>query len=103
MTITEAVKKVIEIRGLEIFKNLKQFLAFLDDLSPECQKERKIIKNNFDEHILGLFVDDSRRINQRLYLIKSKLDDVGLTSDWIVFILESFGFALGWEAELWRI
>ena len=33
MTITEAVKKVIEIRGLEIFKNLKQFLAFLDDLS----------------------------------------------------------------------
>ena len=100
MTIQEAVKKVIEIRGLEIFKNLKQFLAFLDDLSPECQKERKIIKNNFDEHILGLFVDDSRRINQRLYLIKSKLDDVGLTSDWIEFILESFGFALGWEEEV---
>ena len=84
---------------MKIFKNLKQFLAFLDNLAPEYQKERKIIKNNFDENILGLFVDESKRPNQRLYLVQIKLADVGLAKDWIDFIVESFGIALGWENE----
>ena len=100
MTILEAVEKIIELKGLEIFKNSKQFFSFLADLSPEYPKERKIIKNNFDDNILKLFVDDSRRINQRLYLIQTKLDDVGLTRDWIDFIIESFGIPLGWEKEI---
>ena len=82
MTITDAVKKIIELKGLDIFKNLKQFLAFLDDLAPEYQKERKIIKNNFDENILGLFVDESKRPNQRfvgfkLNLMMSELLKIG--------------------------
>ena len=100
MTIQEAVKNIIELRGLEIFKNPKQFFSFLADLSPEYPKERKIIKNNFDDNIFKLFIDDSRRINQRLYLIQTKLDDVGLTRDWIDFIIESFGIPLGWEKEI---
>ena len=74
-------------------------MAFLDNLAPEYQKERKIIKNNFDENILGLFVDESKRPNQRLYLVQIKLADVGLAKDWIDFIVESFGIALGWENE----
>ena len=100
MTITDAVKKIIELKGLDIFKNLKQFLAFLDDLAPEYQKERKIIKNNFDENILGLFIDESKRPNQRLRWVQIKLDDVGLAKDWADFIIESFGLAFGWENEL---
>ena len=100
MTITDAVKKIIELKGLDIFKNLKQFLAFLDDLAPEYQKERKIIKNNFDENILGLFVDESKKPNQRLRWVQIKLDDVGLAKDWADFIIESFGLAFGWEQEL---
>ena len=31
-TIQEAVKKIIELRGLEIFKNSKQFFALIGDL-----------------------------------------------------------------------
>ena len=46
MTIQEAVKKIIELRGLDIFKNPKQFFALLGDLSPEYPKELRIIKNN---------------------------------------------------------
>ena len=75
-------------------------MAFLDNLAPEYQKERKIIKNNFDENILGLFVDESKRPNQRLRWVQIKLDDVGVAKDWTDFIIESFGLALGWEQEL---
>ena len=54
MTIQEAVAEIIRLREKgnfkekDIFRDLKKFLAFLDDLAPEYQKERKIIKNNFD-------------------------------------------------------
>ena len=66
MTITDAIKKIIELKGLEIFKNYKLFFSFLSDLSPEYQKERKIIKNNFDERILELFIDENKKPAQRL-------------------------------------
>ncbi|MBR0519161.1 leucine-rich repeat domain-containing protein, partial [bacterium] len=100
MTIQEAVVEIIKLRGFEIFKNLKQFLAFLSDLAPEYPKELKIIKNNFDNNILGLFIDETKRPNQRLRWVQIKLDDVGVAKDWADFIIESFGLALGWEEEV---
>lgn len=100
MTITDAIKKIIELKGLEIFKNYKLFFSFLSDLSPEYQKERKIIKNNFDERILELFIDENKKPAQRLRWVQIKLDDAGLAKDWIDFIIESFGLALGWENEV---
>ena len=100
MTIQGAVAEIIKLRGKDIFKNLKQFLAFLEDLAPEYQKERKIIKNNFDDNILGLFVDETKKPNQRLRWVQIKLDDVGVAKDWADFIIESFGLAFGWEDEV---
>ena len=48
-TIQEAVKKIIELRGLEIFKNSKQFFASIGDFAPEYPKELRMIRNNFDD------------------------------------------------------
>ena len=100
MTIQEAVAEIIRLQGKDIFKDFKRFFAFLDDLAPEYQKERKIIKNNFDDNILGLFVDETKRPNQRLRWVQMKLDDVGVAKDWADFIIESFGLALGLEDEV---
>ena len=99
-TIQEAVKRIIELKGLDIFKNPKQFFALLGDLSPEYPKELRIIKNNFDDKIFGLFIDDSKKPRNRIWLIKSQLEDFGVAEDKIFFILESFGIPLGWEQEI---
>ena len=99
-TIQESITKMIELRGLDIFRNPKQFFAFLDDLSPEYPRERRIIKNNFDDKLLGLFVDDTKKVGHRLRRIREELEDFGFTDDKIYFILESFGIPLGWEQEI---
>ncbi len=99
-TIQESITKMIELRGLDIFRNPKQFFAFLDDLSPEYPRERRIIKNNFDDKLLGLFVDDTKKVGHRLRRIREELEYLGCADDKIYFIIESFGIPLGWEQEI---
>ena len=99
-TIQESITKMIELRGLDIFRNPKQFFAFLDDLSPEYPRERRIIKNNFDDNLLGLFVDDTKKVGHRLRRIREELEYLGCADDKIYFIIESFGIPLGWEQEI---
>ena len=99
-TIQEAVTKIIELRTKDIFTNQKQFFALLGDLSPEYQKELKMLKRVFDDDLLNLFIDDTKKVRHRVRLIKDQLEDFGLTEDKVYFILESFGIPLGWEQEI---
>ena len=100
MTIQEAVKKIIELRGLEIFKNSKQFFASIGDFAPEYPKELRMIRNNFDDKLMALFIDDTRKVRQRVKLIKDHLEDFGFSDDKVYFFLEAFGIPLGWEQEI---
>ena len=63
MTIQEAVKEIISKNGIDIFKDSKTFLAWLDDLAPEHKKERMIFKRNVDDSIFNLFIDDTLPVN----------------------------------------
>ena len=99
-TIQKAIKEIIELKGLDIFKDSKQFFACLDDLSPEYQKERRMIKKFFDDELLKLFIDDTKKVRHRLRIIKDQLEDFGFTEDKIYFIIESFGIPLGWGQEI---
>ncbi len=99
-TIQESVKKIIELRTKDIFKNQKQFFSLLGDLSPEYAKDLKMLKRVFDDDLLNLFVDDTKKARHRVRLIKDQLEDFGLTEDKVYFILESFGIPLGWEQEI---
>ena len=99
-TIQEAVKKIIELRGLEIFKNSKQFFALIGDFAPEYPKELRMIRNNFDDKLLELFIDDSKKVRHRVRLIKDHLEDFGFSDDKVYFFLEAFGIPLGWEQEI---
>ena len=76
MTIQEAVKKIIELRGLEIFKNSKQFFASIGDFAPEYPKELRMIRNNFDDKLLALFIDDNTTIgdNYNLRALANPID-----------------------------
>ena len=99
-TIQEAVTKIIELRTKDIFTNQKQFFALLGDLSPEYPKELKMLKRVFDDDLLNLFIDDTKKVRHRVRLIKEQLEEFGLTEDKVYFILESFGIPLGWEQEI---
>ena len=99
-TIREAVAEIIKLGGKDIFKDSKRFFAFLDDLAPDYAKERRIIKNNFDDSILKLFVDETKSPSQRLGWVKMKLEDLEVSKNAIDFIIESFGLAFGWEDEV---
>ena len=99
-TVQEAIKDILQLRGKEIFKNMKQFWALLDDLVPESTKERKIIKKNLDEELLEAFIDDSKKVNHRIKILQNNLEDLGMTQDWSDFIIESFGIPLGWSQEI---
>ena len=97
-TVQEAVKEILKLRGKEIFKNIKHFLALIDDLAPECVKERKILKKSLDEELLAVFIDDSKKVNHRIKILQDNLDYLG--ESWADFIIESFGLPLGWNQEI---
>ena len=102
-TIQDSISQIIELKGLDIFNDPTKFFAMLDDLSPEYQKERRMIKKFFDDELLALFVDNTKKVAKRLRLIKEQLEDFGFSDDRIYFILESFGIPLGWEQEIWDL
>ena len=102
-TIQDSISQIIELKGLDIFNDPTKFFAMLDDLSPEYQKERRMIRKFFDDELLALFVDNTKKVAKRLRLIKEQLEDFGFSDDRIYFILESFGIPLGWEQEIWDL
>ena len=100
MTIKDAVAEIIRLKGKDIFKDKKVFFALLGDLAPEYPKELKIIRNNFDDDIFKLFIDENKKNSYKVRLFYSSLDDLGVAEDKIYFFLESFGIPLGWEQEI---
>ena len=94
-----------EITGHLSFNDEKLFNA-LDELHKKTHSiffdlfKREYIKNNFDDKLLGLFVDDTKKVGHRLRRIREELEDFGFTDDKIYFIIESFGIPLGWEQEI---
>lgn len=100
-TVQEAIKEIIlKLRGKDIFKNMKQFWALLDDLAPEYVKERKMIKRSLDEELLAVFIDDSKTVKHRIKILLDNFDDLGVKEDCADFIIESFGMPLGWNQEI---
>ena len=59
-----------------------------------------MLKRVFDDDLLNLFIDDTKKVRHRVRLIKEQLEEFGLTEDKVYFILESFGIPLGWEQDI---
>ena len=100
MTIQEAVAEIIRTQTKDIFKNPDRFFACLRDYAPEYPKEVKFIRNNFDDKLLALFIDETKKVTHRVRLIKDQLEDFCFSDDKVYFFLESFGIPLGWEQEI---
>ena len=112
MTIQEAVQKMIEQNGKQIFTNSKEFFYLLINLAPEYQKDIKIMKSIIDDDMLKIFIDDTKGIDTRIWnlspifqgefqcLLPLLPDDPRNYIEWTNYIIESFGIPLGWEDSI---
>ena len=50
--LAEAIKKIIELKGINVFENPVVFCSMIDDLAPKLTKERKIFHRILDDKIL---------------------------------------------------
>ena len=97
MTVKEAIKEIIKLRGLLIFNDYNKFIALLLDLGNSNQKELNIFKSAVNEKILKLCIDDSIENSQKITKIKIRLEDNGFSENTINFVIDSLVFALGWN------
>ena len=101
MQIREAINEIIAKEGLEALKNVNRFNAMIDDLAPECVRERKVFRSSLDENILSYFSSNNNKQRLRnLRLIRNKLADKGISDKWIRVIIDSFRDCIGWENEI---
>ena len=99
MTISEAIKNIILQKDDSLLTDIKRFVGFLRDLSPEYNKELNILQSALNERILILFFKDDSSQKSRIARVKMILEDKGLSEKWIDFIVDSFCSALGWKIE----
>ena len=94
MTVKEAIKEIIKLRGLLIFNDYNKFIALLLDLGNSNQKELNIFKSAVNEKILKLCIDDSIENSQKITKIKIRLEDNGFSENTINFVIDYLVFAL---------
>lgn len=97
MTVKEAIKEIIKLRGLLIFNDYNKFKAMLLDFGNSNQKELNVFKTAVDEKMLKLCIDDSLEDSRKITKIKIQLEDKGFSDNTIDFVIDSFAFALGWN------
>ena len=96
MTITEAIKFIVNIKDNSILTDSNKFKAHLKDLCYDNPKELKIIYRILDDKILERIFGNERD-NVKIARLRDEFEDQGISSDWIDFIIGSFAQALGWN------
>ncbi len=100
--ITNAIAKIVELEGEEIFKNPKKFIALLNDLIPECTNERKVFQRALTEDIFALFLPiykapDSGSTNELMRISKRMETELLLSEKHCISVVCCFAVALRWE------
>ena len=98
MTISEAIKEIVDKDDDELFKNSNRFKAYLSDLCADNPKELKIIKRALDDKILARIFGNDRE-NIKIARLKDEFEEQGLSDFWSDFIINSFSEVLGWNYE----
>jgi hypothetical protein len=97
----EAVRKIVTDFTIDILLDTPRFCAMLGDLAPQQQKECKIVKFAFEFGIGKEIVTiQSRPVSERSLgrarIERKMTDDIGLSGDRVVFLLENLFDPLAW-------
>lgn len=94
--VKEALKKIIEEHGVELFKDSKRFTGLLNDYMPELEKERRLIKNVIANNVITQMLEEP---DQKLSIVKAReymLNDMFLSATAAEFVLDCFTYMFGW-------
>ena len=96
MTITETIKYITKLRNKEVRTNSKKFKAYLNDLSPECVKELKLLNRALNDNILSI-IFSSEQDTAIIAQLTTEFKNMGMPEKQMNFILKSFAEVLGWN------
>ena len=101
MGIKEAIQQIISMSKKDdsLLTDSNRFKGILLDLSSDCQKELNIVNGILDDNFLTLCFKNEERINVRVSRVKDKLENRGISEQWIDFIIDSFFSPLGWKSS----
>jgi TPR repeat protein len=97
----EAVRKIVTDFTIDILLDAPRFCAMLGDLAPRQQKECKTVKFAFEFGIGKEIVEiQSLPVSERPFgrarIERKMTEDIGLSSDRVVFLLENLFDPLAW-------
>jgi len=102
--LAEAIRKIIDILGVDAFSDSKKFNSLLNDMSPQLIEERKIFHRGLTDKILMQISiikncqEDMRQIEAQKCR-QMMINEIGLTDAWISTILCGFADAFGWNID----
>ena len=96
MTIPETIKYITKLKNKEIRTDSKKFKAYLNDLSPECVKELKLLNRALNDNILSI-IFSSEQDSKIISKLTTEFKNMGMPYKQMNFILKSFAEVLGWN------
>ena len=101
MIIKEAIQEIILMSKKDdsLLTDSNKFKGILLDLCSDCQKELNIVKGILDENFLTLCFKSEEKINVRVAKVKDRLENKGISEQWIDFVIDSFFSPLGWKSN----
>ena len=96
MTITETIKYITKLKNKEVRTDSKKFKAYLNDLSPECVKELKLLNRVLNDNILSI-IFSSEKDSTIISKLTTEFKNMGMPEKQMNFILKSFANVLGWN------
>ena len=94
--VKEALKKIVNEHGVELFKDSKRFTGRLNDYMPEYEKERRLIRNVINNNVITQMLEEP---DQKLSVVKAReymLNDMFLSATAAEFVLDCFTYMFGW-------
>ena len=101
-SLAEAIIAIVDKRGIEIVNSPGIFCAIIDDIIPDLDKERKIIRRVFDEEVAKYIVDAyfSEKNQRNIILKRLNLyleNSLGVSEEWRSIFLDAFSIAFAWD------
>ena len=99
MTVSEAIKAIIDQFGSDIILQKNKFLSIFGDYAPRLKKEKKMLSIALDENIACLFINCEISDHEAVVRKARRSLDTIMSESAINLVISSFADAFGWNVQ----